>query len=146
MPEAVHIDTGNPSRRRFMIEGTVVATAIPFGAGVAVAADSAVDAGLLALGREMERLWIAEVTSLAAHRSSQTPESEAASDAASEATSAIVERIADLPARTPEGLRVKARAVAWCNALEGGTFDIEYGGETTDIRLAMSMVRDILGL
>ena len=144
MPEAVHTDTGFPSRRRFMIEGTVIATSLPMGA--AFAADSAVDSALLTLGREMERMWIAEVTALAACRSNRTQESEADADAAFDATSAIVDRIAALPARTPEGLRVKARAVAWCNALEGGTFDIEYGEETTDVRLAMSMVRDILGM
>lgn len=146
MPEAACIDTKNPSRRRFMIEGTVIATALPMGGGTAFAADSAVDADLLALGREMERLWIAEVTTLATYRAERTPKNEALSDAAYEETMAVVERIATLPARTPEGLRVKARAVAWCNALDGGTFDIDYNGETTDIRLAMSMVRDLLGM
>jgi hypothetical protein len=40
-----------------------------------------------------------------------------------------------------DGLRVKAIAVLWCH---GGDMDFKFGEETTDARLAQSIVRDLL--
>jgi hypothetical protein len=55
---------------------------------------------------------------------------------------AVIEpTIVAMPATTLEGIRVKARAACW--ALSG---DLNPNGPTTDVRMALSIVRDLIRL
>jgi len=63
-------------------------------------------------------------------------------DAAIKACCAIAEQIEQCHATTIDGLRVKAAAILWCHS---GEMKIELSPEqTTDVRLAQSMLRDLL--
>lgn len=53
----------------------------------------------------------------------------------------LAKRIADMKATTLDGLRLKARALQWCNE----EFDF-MNGKTTDERLAYGLVQDLLNL
>jgi hypothetical protein len=59
-------------------------------------------------------------------------------------TDAATRRVSDLPARTPEGLRAKAR-VAQALLLEHHGSLIEEDAADEEIAVAMSLVQDILG-
>lgn len=54
----------------------------------------------------------------------------------------IVNRIETTPARTLDGLRVKARAIEWCHVSNGEICLSE--SETTDIRLAHQIINALL--
>jgi len=91
------------------------------------------------LGTEFESAWSDE------RKLNRNPR---ATDAAHEKSYARVSRIVRLIERTPAhtlaGLRVKARAVAWCHA---GVDTISLArNPTTDVRLAQSIVRDLIAL
>ncbi|OPH84246.1 hypothetical protein B2M20_02950 [Nitrobacter vulgaris] len=53
----------------------------------------------------------------------------------------LARRIADMKMTTLEGLKLKARALQWCNE----EFDF-MDGKTTDERLAYGLVQDLLNL
>lgn len=153
-----------PNRRAFMggflAVGTIGATgaamlghalqnaqADPIGAVI----DSAgTDAELLAAGRDFEAAWEAERAAWHAHdaatRAGLQQDGETEWEAAFEATSATVARIEALPATTPAGLMVKARAALWC--YDGDLADMlrDAGELATSTRLAYGIVADILGL
>ena len=57
------------------------------------------------------------------------------------ASGAIVEQIEGCTATTIDGLRVKALAVLWCH---GWNLEELTDHQTTDIRLAQSILRDLL--
>ena len=69
--------------------------------------------------------------------------SDAEYSAAVDKSSAIVDRIVEEPARTLDGLRIKARALAWCHSGEVESLGIDEN-PTTDIRVADSIIRDLL--
>lgn len=94
---------------------------------------AAPDAELLALGRELREAYAIEKV-----------ETEAATTdeelyAATARTAGLCAKILQLPARTLEGLRVKAVAIDVCQAGFDGL-----GEDTTDVRLATSLVEDLL--
>jgi len=93
------------------------------------------DAELLALRETLETAWAVE------RRIDARPANDDEVNAAVDATSEIAERIAALPATTLEGLRVKALAVMWCGHDDIG---LETFGDTTDLRIAGAIVRDLL--
>lgn len=107
----------------------------------AIAAPASGDAELTRLGAELEAAWSVEAAD--AERCETDEELEAVMARAGD----IVDRIEHLPASTLAGLKVKARAVSWCN--QGEEIDPNrfnpYNGATTDGRLAASIVRDLLG-
>ncbi len=99
------------------------------------------DAALLELGRRLDLAWAAEHA--AQSTCSEEDEGDQEFEAFVDATGAIVGEIEALPATTLEGLRVKAVALHWCR---GGDLPLSWGAETTDERLAESIVNDLLRL
>jgi hypothetical protein len=96
------------------------------------------DAELLRLGRELEEAWARERATV--RPAASDDEVNAVFNVASE----IVGEIEALPATTLEGLRVKTRALSWCHDGEGIDFRDEQ--DTTDLKLANGIVRDLLAL
>ncbi len=114
----------------------------------ATSTGSDADERLLRLGSQLEAAW-AEQSRLDRHFLSgeaKAPEKDPAGDAAADAaynrTSRIVNRIEAAQARTIAGLRVKARAIAWCHHGERPVDLMER--PTTDVRLAQSIIADLL--
>lgn len=64
-------------------------------------------------------------------------------NAACRRTSDVVDRIETIHATTLEGLCLKALAVSWCYSSGPIEFD---DNPTTDLRLAQSIIRDILAM
>ena len=136
------------NRRRILAAGTAT-LASPLAAVPALAAVTTgphPDALLLALGRDLDVAWATERETFAAFAGVDTPEADDLTDAASDATSAIVAEIEQLSATTLAGLAVKAKAVSWCHSGEPIGPDSMNEQATTDVRLASSMVRDLLQL
>lgn len=98
------------------------------------------DAELLALGVEFERLWTAELAAKPVGDQYDSDWSEW--DRAYERTQKVARRIQKLPARTHEGMRVKARGILWCHSRNFEGFE----AEATDLRLAEQIVRDLLAM
>ncbi|WP_374308241.1 hypothetical protein [Methylocella sp.] len=67
-------------------------------------------------------------------------------DAALDAASAIVDQIERLSATTVAGLKAKARAIAWCRDDDPFDDDFVGGRGTTDMRLAASVLRDVMAM
>lgn len=116
---------------------------------IAALIDSAgADADLLAAGRDFETAWEAERAAWHAHdaatRAGLQQDGETEWEAAFEATRATVDRIEALPATTPAGLMVKARAALWC--YDGDLADMlhDVGELATSTRLAYGIVADVL--
>jgi hypothetical protein len=101
------------------------------------------DAELLRLGQQLNDAWEAEKKAFAAWEGVFSKEADAAKDAAAEPAGAIVDAIERAPARTPAGIAVKLRAVSWCHG--GAPFEdcVEREGLTSDVLLALSIVRDL---
>lgn len=118
---------------------------------IAALIDSAeADADLLAAGRDFEAAWEAERAAWdacqAARRAGLQQDGATEWEAAFEVTHAAVDRVEALPATTPAGLMVKARAALWC--YDGDLADMldDAGEGATATRLAYGIVADILGL
>lgn len=91
------------------------------------------DSVLLALGGHLQKAWTEQ------RRLEGTG---IEFEAAWNEVSAVVGRIETLPARTLDGLAIKALAVSWCHS---GEWPIELKDDpTTDIRLAQSIITDLL--
>jgi hypothetical protein len=87
------------------------------------------DGSLLELGAQLEQAWSDQ-------RRCDTKK-------AYEAVARIVRKIEASPAHSLEGLRVKARAIAWCHAGE----PISFGSNPTmDVRLALSIVDNLMAV
>lgn len=67
---------------------------------------------------------------------------DAQADALNDEAHALVKEMRSIPARTREGRQVKLNAMRWMYRDEG--IDEIYGGETTDVQMAFSIVRDLL--
>lgn len=96
------------------------------------------DRKLLALGAELERAWSEE------RRLINSDATDAQLERACGRCSKLVRRIELARAKSIAGLRVKARAVAWCHS--GKTRRNLFMGSTADIRIAGSIVADLLDL
>ena len=134
MPQAVTAHSANTSRRRFLAGLPLAGTAIGLSAPALAAPDA--DAALLALGHDLDAAWKAE--GLAAGEDDQ--------EAAFDRSSAIVGRIEVLAAKTMAGVKVKCRAFHWCYADDLDDPLFVPPAETTDLRLALGIVRDLIKL
>lgn len=92
------------------------------------------DAELRRLGRELD-----EISSLQSRASDDTDAIARLCDLGGK----VVRRIANTPALTLEGLKVKARAAMWCH--EGDMTDL-VRAESTDLRLIAGVVTGILAV
>lgn len=106
------------------------------------------DATLLQLGSQFEAEWAKERELWAAAKLHPWPDPAGIpigeqAEAQFERTSELVDRIADMPALTLEGLRIKARALAWCHG--GDSLDQMLTSSFSDTRLLGSIVRDVAG-
>jgi hypothetical protein len=102
---------------------------------VIAAASIGEDVELLALGEKLASAWRAE-------RALPDDSPGKAFDEAYDRSNKILNLIEALPARTLQGLKVKAFAVHWCWS---GDPDMEFNdSQTTDVRLAQGLVRDLL--
>lgn len=104
------------------------------------------DATLLDLGDVFEAEWAKERELWAATKLHPLPDPKGdligdQAEAQNARTGELVERIATTPARTLEGMRVKARAFAWTHSDEPAEFEML--GGTTDCRLAASILMDL---
>ncbi len=105
------------------------------------------DAALLALGGRLEKLWIAEQAAFARSAAEDSDEAGDLAEVACGASSAVVEQIEAMSATTFAGVKVKARAFAWCRSDVPVTVEELFGPDTTtDIRLLVGLVRDLLQL
>jgi hypothetical protein len=102
------------------------------------------DAGLLRLGVEFVAAWNLEKAEWAALPPDALDEDCASVNAAAAITKEIVGRLRLLPATTLTGLRIKAMAFCWCRGEGWITDEIIEEEWTTDWRVALSLIRDIL--
>ncbi len=101
------------------------------------------DADLIQLGAAFE----AEQTRYAAFFAEHTDTTDDEADAACRPCGDLAGKIQALRATTIEGLRIKAMALRWCwSGEEGGDLDLSsrYGMKTTDMRLASSIILDLI--
>src|SRR3712207_4080015 len=132
------------TRRSFMQTAAATLTVSATLAAPTLAhADAHPDAELLRLGEELDRSWRAQRATEAAWNREGYHASDEEVDALVDETGRIVEQIMKQPATTLEGLKVKARAVSWC---ADGYLSKPEDHETLDVRLAMSMVYNLLDL
>lgn len=132
-------DPLDPARRvvvRRLAPAAPLAGAAAAGAYESLRSPEHPDAALLELGRELDAAWAAERV---ARDDDSDPEG-VLGDAAADVSAAVAHRIEKVPARTLDGLLVKARAVAWCVC--GDEFTPEEDA-TTDLRLAHGIVEDL---
>jgi hypothetical protein len=119
------------SRRLFLAAGPAAAV---FGA-VGAAAHSSLDAELISLGRQFQAAWAVEQAGFSREVDDET------ANALVKPCTDLAHCIERIPARTVDGLLVKAMAVNWCHC---GEFD-EFG-QTTDEPLAAGITKDLLVL
>lgn len=100
------------------------------------------DAHLLRLGEELERRWLEE-EALEAIKDSTDEQRDVVCDF----TGLVAHQIASTPAKTLDGMKVKARAIAWCWSDRSGEMaDFFEQSETgTDRRFIWAMLRELLG-
>lgn len=103
------------------------------------------DDALLRLGQLFEAEWAKERDLwAAAHLDWPGAESDLIAERAeqqSDRTSELAKQIAITPARTLDGMRIKARAFAWTRGDE--PLEMDMFGETIDCRLAASILMDL---
>lgn len=126
----------NSITRRILLAGAAAAGIVPLAASTPLTAD----AGLIALGAQFERVWAIEKTFWEGKLS---PATYSLAEDAHASTGDLAEQIVKLRATTMEGLRVKARVVAWCYQ---GEPSVDLDARTTDIRIAESIVHDLLAV
>ncbi|WP_395697206.1 hypothetical protein [Methylocella sp.] len=104
------------------------------------------DAELIRLGAMLDEASRKTLALEAALPDDYSDEDRANFDAAFDATLAIVDQIERLSATTVAGLKAKVRAIAWCHSDE--PFDDECFNEqgTTNVRLAASVMRDLMAM
>jgi hypothetical protein len=131
---------GQPNiTRRVALLGTAALSIAVVAPVVAAAAHAhAVEnTALLKAGAEFERLWAIEV----AAKPSGSDGDWSRWDEAYEETRSVVHGIVAIPACSMAGMKIKARAIQWCH----GADILDVGAnETTDARLANSLIRDLL--
>ena len=125
--------------RRTLFTGAVAALALP--AVSMLAAATGDDATLIDLGRQLEAAWAAQRAHDAKwagqpFREEMEEETERIYGPGGD----IADQIMEIPAKTLQGVRVKALAIWWCWCGETREWD------TTDVNLAQSMVVDLLAM
>ena len=113
------------------------------GAGMSAAG---IDAELMSLAGELRIEWARMRAFFVENPHPADDVSEAAMDRCSD----VVHKIERIPARSIAGLQVKALAISYCLSDDVGSSDecvvgLEEG-DTTDIRLTISIVRDLLAM
>ena len=154
MPQAEKPDSTTTSRRRFLAAATATAVAAsvaaPATAGPALAksASGRENPALIALGVEFERLLQIEREAWDATPDDNPESSWKRGEMAQDDVSKVVEQIALLPALTINGLRLKARTVAWCHGVGFGLGDMPVmyaqASSTTDERIVHSIIQDLM--
>jgi hypothetical protein len=130
-------DSNITSRRDFLVAAGIASAAIV--TPLAVVAGSPVAADPIAmLAAEFEAAWAASDEFFRNTPSGATNEDY---ERMFRPVGDLANRIADMKATTLDGLRLKARALMWCDE-EVGFMD----GNTTDERLARGIVHDLLNL
>lgn len=94
------------------------------------------------LTKRFDEAWAAEMAVQHVLTTAQTPADEEPWEKANLATQKVVDEIEAFHATTVEGFRLKARAIQWCQADE--EVDLRCDQDTTNLRLANSLVRDLL--
>ena len=94
------------------------------------------------LAKRFEEAWAAEKAAEHTLKAAQTPADEKPWDDAYAVTQKVVNEIEAMQATTLDGLRLKARAVQWCYGTD--VIDLRCDQDTTDLRLATSIVEDLL--
>jgi hypothetical protein len=127
-----HADTNPTTTRRSFLSAAVGAVVLP------AAAVAHPNNDIKALSDEFEAAWAAMDRFFANVPSGSTDEDY---DRMFRPVADLANRIADMKMTTIDGLRLKARAMQWCNE----EFDF-MEGKTTDERLAYGLVQDVLNL
>ena len=131
---------GLPTPRRAFLRQLAAASVMVIPTAVEAAAPSA-DAELLALGERLRRAWLEENEACALNDGVSNEDS--INGVFFARSGAIVDEIEALPAVTLAGLKVKALAFSWCHC--GEDIDVNtFNDKTTDVRLAGTIVRDLL--
>ncbi len=125
--------------RRSFLRGMAATAGLAAAPALGVASELHPDAQLIGLGAEFEKAWEREKVAVLAGDN-------AAVSQACDRTGLIVEQIERRAATTFEGLWVKARAVSWCHCEEPLGPDSLTDEPTADIRLAGTILRDILAI
>ena len=156
MPQAEKPDSTTTSRRRFL-----AATAATAAAAASVAATAAAvpalamsaaggeNPALVALGIDFERLFQIERDAWDAIPNDAPDSSWKPAVVAQEEVHKVIEQIALLPALTMDGLRLKARTVAWCHGVCYGPGDdkpVQYAQPSAalDTRIVHSIIQDLM--
>jgi len=127
------------SDRRTFLRGLAALPLIGSSVASGMASELHPDAQLIRLGAEFEKAWEREKVAVLA-------DDDEAVNQACDRTGLIVGQIECRAASTFEGLWVKARAVSWCHNEEPLGPDSLTEEPTTDIRLAGTILRDILAM
>ena len=101
------------------------------------------DKELMDLGAELEEAWCVHGRLLKQAERQPSPDHDREFEHAANRCSKIVRKIQRAKATSLAGLRVKARAVAYCHE---GRPRRDLGYNSTDIRIAGSIVADLLAL
>jgi hypothetical protein len=117
-----------------------IGEAVPLSFGREAEPTDIPDAELIRLGKRLTATWACE-RALAATDAINDPSNDELFDKLYAASETIVHSIADTPASSLEGLKVKASAISWC--CSGDPFTIG-GGDTVDVQLAVQIVNDLL--
>jgi hypothetical protein len=107
---------------------------------------TSVDWAILALGKEFEAAWARETALWTTCTGEESEDDESGVRRSYRATQALVERIRAMPARTLDGVRVKARTILWCRGSDTEEICDGAFGYTTDAVVAASIVRDLLAI
>lgn len=99
------------------------------------------DTKLLVLGEMLDLAWKVQTLLCDQMQADETDAKTKAWEQAYDRTQAIVYAIEETPAQSIDGLRVKARAVAWCHS---GEPSIQLGESATDERLASQILNALL--
>ena len=123
--------------RRTALAASATLPLLPVSAFAAPAADT----DLIRLGKELEGAWAREFELINSKTWGDTYE------AAFNASSVIVHQIEEHQAHTLDGLRVKARAVMWCQLGADPNEPFCLGEhQTTDIRLTEAIILELAGV
>lgn len=156
MPQAEKPDSTPTSRRRFLAATAATAAGAASGAATATAlpalAMGATGGGenpaIIALGVAFERLLQKERDAWDAIPDDAPDSSWKPAALVQDEVHKVVEQIALLPALTTDGLRLKARAVAWCSGGCYGHGDnpvlYAQASSTLDERIAHSIIQDLM--
>jgi hypothetical protein len=135
---------GRHNRRLFLAAGSAAAVFAGLKGAARAAPVAMVDGYLLSLGKELDAASENETAVLAAADGLPGKEIDRLYDPARIRSKDLVEKIIATKATTIDGLKVKARALAWCHSgdvIDATSFD---SYPTTDIKVLASIAQDLL--